>query len=633
MINEASSTLTRPTTRPVPLWLDLETPTFGVYHGPAEPSHPLAVLFCAPLGSEDMCSYPVRRRWALSLAAAGHPVLRFDLPGSGHSGGGPGDAHLIQTSVEATSAAASWLRAQSGVTSVAAIGIGFGGLLALQAAAQGAPIDDLALWGLPKSGRGFARSMRAFSALQVGASSDGGAGLSDGWPEAGGFMFSPETMDDITRLRVDGPATGAMRRVLLLRTAGPSSGEERAADLLRDSGAEITVADGPGYEDIHESPHLVPMPEQTIAVCGSWLAAERTASVRDSGVAPSTSEEVSIEHDGVALRERSFEIETPAGTMFGILTEPLDEGSPDSDLALICLPPMAERSIGPSRMWVDLARRHAARGVPTLRVDLLSIGDSDGDPDRMRTNRTIYEPSRADEVRAVLDALESRGVARRFAFVGLCSGGFWAMRIGLTDPRVVRLLLLNPAVPVEPKTILVRTALRHPLRALADPTIGQRVRLLGGTAVLAAVRREIRRMTGSPGQREAPTPAPREIAVALSVPGPVPGRVGAVLAQFVADYRRLPEVLHRRGGQVDFGVGQGEGSYWMLKLSGLLGGRRPQTGYSVSVIATTDHNLRSYGDQRTVHQLADRMLCEWEPAIPPRGESAPAPKRGYSPAP
>jgi dienelactone hydrolase/SAM-dependent methyltransferase len=616
MVTEASSASTRPTTRPVPVWLDLETPTFGLYHAPAEPSHPLAVLFCAPLGSEDMCSYPVRRQWALALAAAGHPVLRFDLPGSGHSGGGPSDAHLTQTSVEATSAAAAWLRAQSGVTAVAAIGIGFGALLALQAAAQGAPLDDLALWGLPKSGRGLIRSMRAFSALQAGASPDGDAGLPDGWLEAGGFMFSPETMDDISRLRIDGPGTGALRRVLLLRAGGPFSGEDRAAELLRDSGAQITVADGPGYEDIHESPHLVSVPKKTIAVCEAWLAAEGAASVRDPGAAPSARGDVRIEHEGITVRERPFEIETPLGMMFGVLAEPLDDGSPGSDLALICLPAMAERSIGPSRLWVELARRHAARGVPTLRVDLLSIGDSDGDPERMRHMETIFQPSRADEVRAVLDSLESAGVARRFALVGLCSGGHWAMRTGLADPRVARLLLLNPAMPAEAKTVLVRTALRRPLRTLADPAIGQRVRRLGVAAVLAAVRREIRRVTGSsgPSVAAAPAPAPDQAAAAPAQSPPTPGPTGRMLAQFAADYRGLPEVMRARGGTLDFGVGQGEASYWMLKLSGLLGGLRRRTGYSVTVIQTTDHNLRTYSDQRTVHRLADEMLSDWQPA-------------------
>ena len=47
----------------------------------------IAVLFCAPFGWEDMGSYPVRAVWAQRLAAAGHPVLRFDLPGTGQSAG------------------------------------------------------------------------------------------------------------------------------------------------------------------------------------------------------------------------------------------------------------------------------------------------------------------------------------------------------------------------------------------------------------------------------------------------------------------------------------------------------------------------------------------------------------------
>ena len=39
----------------------------------------------------------------------------------------------------------------------------------------------------------------------------------------------------------------------------------------------------------------------------------------------------------------------------------------------------AVRRIGPQRMWVEAARRWAALGVPTLRFDVVGVGDSDGD--------------------------------------------------------------------------------------------------------------------------------------------------------------------------------------------------------------------------------------------------------------
>ena len=60
----------------------------------------------------------------------------------------------------------------------------------------------------------------------------------------------------------------------------------------------------------------------------------------------------------------------------GILTEPV---GPAVDLCAVWLNAGPQRRIGPNRMWVETARRWAALGVPSVRVDLAAIGDADGD--------------------------------------------------------------------------------------------------------------------------------------------------------------------------------------------------------------------------------------------------------------
>jgi pimeloyl-ACP methyl ester carboxylesterase len=601
MTNETSRLATQPVTRAYPIWLDLVRPTFGFYHAPSGRSHSVAVLFCAPLGAEDICSYPMRREWARTLAEDGHPVLRFDLPGSGQSDGGPDDPQLLAQWVTAAAGAAAWLRDHSGATSVAAIGIGFGALLALETTTRGAAIDDLVLWGLPKDGRSLVRSMRAFSGLQDGASPDGDAAQPEGWMQMGGFMFSSETLADISSLRLDRPQPTGVRRALLLRAGGPSSGDERGAELLRNSGAEVTIADGPGYEEIKVSPHLAQFPARTIANSQKWLAAEQTHSTRELGLVPSHSLEVRIVHDGVTLRERPLEIETPAGVMFGILTEPADESASTTDPAIVFLPAMAERSIGPSRMWVDLARRHAARGLTTLRIDLLSIGDSEGDFRRMHSLDTIYDPLRAREVGAAMDALEAQTSTRQFLLIGLCSGGYWAMCTAIEDPRVTQVLLLNPSTPAETQTLLMRAAMRHPLSTFIDPIVHRRIREVGGGKMLDSVRRSLSRGTG-PRQ---PRPMPTGSTVAT-----VPRRfVGTHVSVdgIIAGYRRLPGVLNERGGRVTFCIGERDGAYWMLRAAGLLAGRVP--GCSITTLDSHDHNLRSYSEQRAVRRVVDEVLA------------------------
>ena len=79
-----------------------------------------------PFGWEDFCSYRSRLTWARELAAGGHPALRIDLPATGDSGGDPGDPARLQAWTTAVTAAVDWLRASTGRSRVATIGIRLG---------------------------------------------------------------------------------------------------------------------------------------------------------------------------------------------------------------------------------------------------------------------------------------------------------------------------------------------------------------------------------------------------------------------------------------------------------------------------------------------------------------------------
>jgi pimeloyl-ACP methyl ester carboxylesterase len=71
-----------------------------------------------------MASYRARREWAEDLAAKAVPVLRFDLPGTGDSGGYPSDPARVEAWLDAIDGAARmWVEmtrrwARRGITSV-----------------------------------------------------------------------------------------------------------------------------------------------------------------------------------------------------------------------------------------------------------------------------------------------------------------------------------------------------------------------------------------------------------------------------------------------------------------------------------------------------------------------------------
>src|SRR5207302_8538316 len=122
-------------------------------------------------------------------------------------------------------------------------------------------------------------------------------------------------------------------------------------------------------------------------------------------------------HSGVI--ETVYKIERPVDSMFGILCEP-DPKTPRSECCVLFLNPGAVRHIGPNRMWVESARRWAARGVVSLRLDLSGIGESDGELNG--DIASLYQDRLVEQVEMALDSLRSRLGIRQFAAVGLCSG-------------------------------------------------------------------------------------------------------------------------------------------------------------------------------------------------------------------
>ncbi len=449
-------------------------PVFGLLHEPSGAARETAVLLVPPFGWEDMCSYRARRDWAERLAAAGHPALRFDLPGTGDSGGGPALPDRFGAWTQSVAQAAAWLREETGCPRVAAVGIGVGGLVAARAVGDGAPIDDLALWGVPAKGRAIARELGAFARLE-NAQLDGAAEAApspapDGSLVVAGYLVTAETLAALgaVDLAVAGWADAATRRVLLLERDGRAV-DKRLREALEAGGIAVAVAPGAGYAEMMmaEPQDSVPAIETFDQILG-WLAGAPAVGGAD---APrrrdDTPPSVELEVDGARLRETPVAFEHAFGPPFGILCEPADGGT--AGLCAVLLNAGPQRRTGPNRMWVEAARRWAARGVPALRIDLASIGDGGGEERRFVDPRAFYELAYLDQVRAAFDLLEARGLPGRYVVGGLCVGAYWALQKALDDDRVVAALMVNPGAlvydggkrrSVHEARVLVRKALR-----------------------------------------------------------------------------------------------------------------------------------------------------------------------------
>ena len=593
-----------------PATVYLETspdPTFGIFHAAeASARSGTAVLICPPWGWNDITSYRARRTWAEQLAAAGHSTLRFDFPGAGDSGGVPGDPRRLDAWSGAVAEGVRWLRATEGIRRIAVIGLGLGGLVAAKALADGAPIDDLVLWAAPARGHSLLREERAFAGLQTSRYSLTGEPepslLPDGWIEVGGFVLSGETVEDIESLTFGPLRPGLPRRALLLERDGiaPDAIIRRE---LEAAGTEVTVAPGNGWGAMCFHPERYDPPLEVFGRVATWLAESTVPSATaESPVATSSSrsgtgvhDEIELVVDGVRICETPLTLSTPDGQVFGVLASPLPNGSGPAPppLTAVFLNSGAVRRIGPNRIWVEAARRWAALGIPTMRIDVDGIGDADGDAQRYVEVGEFYRPQIGAQVDDLLDFLETRGLGDRFLLVGLCSGAYWAFHTAASDERVTGAILLN-ARALSWDSAFERRREARKLERLLDRR---------------SWRRMLRRETGMPRLRA----VARALGSGLRVAAVnLPSRLGARRGperhedQVAATLDRLRDA----GTRVVMAFSDDEPLHAELEAHGLMKRLDSWPNLTTARLPARDHTLRPIVAQRAVHELLDRALAD-----------------------
>jgi alpha-beta hydrolase superfamily lysophospholipase len=459
-----------------PVWLKLQPePIYGVLHMPSSRSQArVAVLILPTFGWDSDCSYRARRDWATQLAQAGIAAARIDFPGTENSVGSPLAPNRLASWIDSADQAARWLRAASGCERLVAIGIGLGGLIAHQAAAEGGPIDDLILWGTRATGRACVREMRAYATVASGELLDEPEAPRDGVVSIAGHVISEETVDALNAISIAGvPLPHAERRRVLLIGRDAHGIDSKLHEHFASSGADLTVLEANDYESLMALPELRMTPSETISASIAWLndtAVEGLEPILhpQSRPAPETTDCVEFMCDGVGVRERICELHTPRGRLVGIVSAPLDP----TEVAGYCLVAVNSgelRHTGPNRILVEVARQAAAGGVPMARVDLPGLGDSDGDS--VRTfNRTFEDDA---EILCVVEDIYEHvrllGIADRFVPVGLCLGAYYAIRAVLHSSRSVGAIAINP--PAFRWTRLQQSTLRRGLIAIAPDAV------------------------------------------------------------------------------------------------------------------------------------------------------------------
>jgi alpha-beta hydrolase superfamily lysophospholipase len=400
-----------------------------------------AVVLCPPFAREYLATQFTFRILAERLAALGFAAIRFDYPGTGDSAGALDAPGRVGTWIDSINEMVTFAR-ELGADRVALVGMRMGAVFASLARAGIGPVDAAVLWDPSLSGRSFVRSQHAFHLLGLeGSSEDLAAG------ELPGFTLGPDNLAALRELRLDAGPTAA--KVLVVGREGQSDGRLRR--LLDQPDVDWRSTDDQA-ELVDVSPLDARVPERGIGIVCEWL--DR------SGWAPSATEaagqqpvvagsvgrlEATVWEDALhpPVRERAVTI--GANHLFGIesFTEPTEL---PGDRVIIFLNVATEHRVGPGRIWVELSRRLAARGVRCVRFDRSGLGDS---PITVASrSRSVYTSEGLSDVVEAVQSLTG-GHPERAVLVGLCSGAYYAMEAAMAL-KVGGVCVINPILDFTP---------------------------------------------------------------------------------------------------------------------------------------------------------------------------------------
>jgi alpha-beta hydrolase superfamily lysophospholipase len=399
----------------------------GWLYMPAEgvPQREACVFFGAH-GVEDLCARHSLACLANQLAQQGHPVLRFDLPGTGDALGSFEQPDLWAQWLTAGVSAVKALKAWSGAQHVGALGLRLGALVAGHVALALADTPDrlasLALLAPVLQGKQHVRELKAMGL----PGPDDSLEVSElRWSAA---LLASLRQADLTTA----PATPPVNRLFLGLAQGGKGVDAFVGGWT--TGVDVVTAPyGDLAAHIGNTVHSQPPTALWQALC-HWLGHGPHAATASQ--VPTTQSEVLTDTAFVELG-----CLVPAVVpLAGVWTEPVGSNV-HSPVVVLC-----NTGRNPHTGWaggtVAMARQLAREGLASLRFDFAGVGDSLPMPEPPA--EILYNDVALPQLAAVFSHVQARvGAQRPVVVVGLCSGGYAAFRQAVMDARVSGLLLAN----------------------------------------------------------------------------------------------------------------------------------------------------------------------------------------------
>lgn len=414
----------------VPDRLQLSTPIsfndcFGWLHRARDaPGSDIAVVLCSGLIRDALDSHHSFGLLADELATAGYPTLRYDYPGTADSCD-PTDGEYWAAWQQSVHDAVDWLRAITGARRVVLAGLRIGATLATVTAGTRDDVAGLILLAPVFRGRSYIRQLRVEAPLANANQHD-----SLDFQE---LRLSATSIKLIENVNLREVVLGRGHQVAIFAQAD----SKPLLDCIQawgGQGAEIVSTGFSGLEPLlRHNQQGDPMPADFSSIT-SWL--RRAVPARAIPTPDQTPGPARLRPPGCVEIPLRFGAEQ---RLFGMLCTP--DGAP-ADIAVIIGNTGRDPHYGPGRFGVEFARRLAAEGITSLRIDFAGLGDSLGYSGRETMMSAMFEADRTPDIGAAIDVLEALGY-RRFAIQGLCAGAYHALHAGLADKRLDTLLLVN----------------------------------------------------------------------------------------------------------------------------------------------------------------------------------------------
>ena len=375
------------------------------------------VVMCAAMGYEALCAHQSWRVLADNLAAAGLPTLRFDYPGAGDSLDDANDLMPYDSWRRSIKEATAWMRETLGVQEIVLIGFRIGATLAAEAGGA----SHLVQLAPVVKGSAYLRELRILSRmLAERESGPRERGASENEINLEGFTTNASLLSAIKNIDLTELSICPARRVLIMTEGSARHVEDYAARLV-ELGATVETMTLDNYEALAPARAPSPAPMSDFERIVAWAR----SGARPKPTPPPPAGVLC----GGFFTERAVRF-GEGDSLAGVLCAP--NGGKAKSLVLL-LNTGANYHIGSGRSFVDCARSLAAKGVASLRMDSLGIGDSD--PVARGARSVLYREARHADVFRALDWACENGFSD-FYLAGVCSGATQAFLSAVKDSRI-----------------------------------------------------------------------------------------------------------------------------------------------------------------------------------------------------